>query len=107
MMPEMDGFQFLTALRERPEWRSIPVVVLTSKDLSQEDRLRLTGNVEKILQKGAYSRDALLREVRKVVAQWTGRPPTGEPPDGKSEHGGPGEAGNGTSIAKATTGGTP
>jgi len=36
-----------------------------------EERQRLTGNVEKILQKGAYRRDTLLREVRKAVSQYT------------------------------------
>ena len=75
MMPEMDGFEFLFELRKQEPWQSIPVVVLTSKDLSPEERLRLTGNVEKILQKGAYSRDMLLREVRKTVARYTGRSP--------------------------------
>jgi PAS domain S-box-containing protein len=73
MMPEMDGFEFLTELRLRPEWQSIPVVVLTSKDLTAEERQRLTGNVEKILQKGAYSRDALLHEVKQVVARCAAR----------------------------------
>ena len=75
IMPEMDGFEFLFELRKQEPWQSIPVVVLTSKDLSPEERLRLTGNVEKILQKGAYSRDMLLREVRKTVARYTGRSP--------------------------------
>src|SRR5262249_2894395 len=45
MMPEMDGFEFIEALRARPEWRGIPVVVLTAKELSPEDRRRLTGVV--------------------------------------------------------------
>ena len=73
MMPEMDGFEFLAELRRRPDWMSIPVVVLTSKDLTVEERHRLNGNVEKILQKGAYSRDALLHEVKNVVAQCAAR----------------------------------
>ena len=68
IMPEMDGFAFLAELRKKEIWQSIPVVVLTSKDLSAEERSRLTGNVERILQKGAYSRDTLLHEVRKTVA---------------------------------------
>ncbi|MGI4791362.1 MAG: response regulator, partial [Janthinobacterium lividum] len=68
MMPEMDGFEFARRLRERPEWRTIPVVVLTARDLTQEDRLRLNGDVEKILQKGAWDHDALLREMRQLVA---------------------------------------
>ena len=67
MMPEMDGFEFVSRLREQPDWRTIPVVVITAKDITSEDRLRLNGYVEKILQKGNYDRDALLREVRDLV----------------------------------------
>jgi PAS domain S-box-containing protein len=68
MMPEMDGFEFVAELRKCQEWRTIPVVVVTAKDLTQEDRLRLNGCVEKFIQKGAYSREALLAEVRDLVA---------------------------------------
>jgi signal transduction histidine kinase/CheY-like chemotaxis protein len=67
MMPEMDGFQFLDEVRKRADWRSIPVIVVTAKELSPEDQQRLNGSVEKILQKGAYSREELLREVRDLV----------------------------------------
>ena len=67
MMPEMDGFQVVEALREREAWRPIPIVVVTAKDLTTEDHLRLNGYVEKILQKGAYSREALLAEIRDLV----------------------------------------
>jgi signal transduction histidine kinase/DNA-binding response OmpR family regulator len=67
MMPEMDGFQFLDEIRKRRDWRSIPVIVVTAKELSTEDRQRLNGSVEKILQKGAYSREELIREVRDLV----------------------------------------
>jgi signal transduction histidine kinase/DNA-binding response OmpR family regulator/HAMP domain-containing protein len=68
MMPEMDGFQFVAELRKNEAWRFIPVLVVTAQDLTVEDRLRLNGYVEKILQKQAYSRDALLAEVRDLVA---------------------------------------
>ena len=68
MMPEMDGFQFMEELRKNEAWRSIPVVVVTAKDLTAEDHLRLNGYVEKILQKVAYNRKALLAEVRDLVA---------------------------------------
>jgi CheY-like chemotaxis protein len=67
MMPEMDGFQFITELRKHEVWRSIPIVVVTAKDLTAEDRRRLNGSVEKILQKGAYNREALLSELRDLV----------------------------------------
>jgi hypothetical protein len=42
-------------------------VVVTAKDLTAEDRRRLNGSVEKILQKGAYNREALLSELRDLV----------------------------------------
>ncbi len=74
MMPEMDGFEFVDTLRQKPEWRSIPVVVITAKDLTPEDRLFLNGSlllsgcVKRVMQKGKFSRDELLREVRTLVA---------------------------------------
>ena len=68
MMPEMDGFDVVAALRAHESWRTIPVVVVTAKDLSLEDRQRLSGSVRAILQKGASSRDALLADVRDMVA---------------------------------------
>jgi GAF domain-containing protein/CheY-like chemotaxis protein len=63
MMPEMDGFQFLDHVRTDERWRSIPIIVITAKDLTQEDRQRLNGYVEGILQKGAYKPEELLAEV--------------------------------------------
>jgi CheY-like chemotaxis protein len=68
MMPTMDGFTFIAELRQREEWRTIPLVVLTAKDLTPEERQRLNGSVAQILSKGAYSREALLDEVRRCVA---------------------------------------
>jgi signal transduction histidine kinase/DNA-binding response OmpR family regulator len=67
MMPEMDGFQFLDEIRGREDWHSIPVIVITAKELSAEDQQRLNGSVEKILQKGAYSREELIHQVRDLV----------------------------------------
>ena len=67
MMPEMDGFQFVDRVRAREDWRSIPIIVITAKDLNEEDRQRLNGYVEGILQKGAYKPEELLREVRDAV----------------------------------------
>ena len=73
MMPVMDGFEFLAELRREEAWRHIPVIVLTARDLSAEDRERLNGSVTRILQKGAYGQDALLAEVRSLVAASVGR----------------------------------
>jgi signal transduction histidine kinase/CheY-like chemotaxis protein len=67
MMPRMNGFELLTELRARPEWRSVPVVVVTAKDLTLEERQRLNGHVERILAKSALGLEALLAEVRGLV----------------------------------------
>jgi signal transduction histidine kinase/CheY-like chemotaxis protein len=67
MMPEMDGFEFIDELRQRPEWRSIPVIVLTAKDLTQEDKERLDGQIQRIYQKGSYNRQTLLNEIHTLV----------------------------------------
>jgi CheY-like chemotaxis protein len=68
MMPEIDGFQFLIHLRQKPDWQSIPVVVITAMNLTEAERQQLNGSVTQILQKSAYSRDELLRQVRNLVA---------------------------------------
>jgi signal transduction histidine kinase/DNA-binding response OmpR family regulator/HAMP domain-containing protein len=67
MMPEMDGFEFLEEMRRKDEWRGIPVVVVTARDLTDADRNRLNGGVERIIQK--TDRDDMLREVRSVLAK--------------------------------------
>jgi CheY-like chemotaxis protein len=68
MMPEMDGFEFAAEFRRHESWRTIPIIVVTARDLSREDHERLNGYVQKILQKGAHDRDQLLDEVRELVA---------------------------------------
>jgi DNA-binding response OmpR family regulator len=67
MMPQMDGFEFVAALRQQETGRSVPVVVVTAKELTAEEREQLNRYVEKILRKGAFSRDELLAEVRDLV----------------------------------------
>jgi GAF domain-containing protein/CheY-like chemotaxis protein len=73
LMPEMDGFEFVLEFRRHAEWRQIPVVIITARDLSAEDHQRLNGQVERVLQKGGRSRDALLAEVRDMVATHVAR----------------------------------
>ena len=69
MMPEMDGFQFITALQERPAWRSIPVIVITALDLTAADRARLNSGVEGILLKDSFDPAQLVEIVRRLVAE--------------------------------------
>jgi len=67
MMPEMDGFQFVDRVRQHETWRTIPIVVVTAKDLTKEDRVRLNGYVQEIIRKDAVPREELLAEVRELV----------------------------------------
>jgi len=67
MMPEMDGFEFVSELRLRPEGCDIPIVVITAKEITAEDRERLNGSVSRILQKGSYNRGDLMDEVRRLI----------------------------------------
>ncbi len=67
LMPHLDGFQFINELRKTPAWQATPIIVVTAKDLTDEDRRRLNGFVRQIVRKGAYQRHELLRAVREQV----------------------------------------
>ena len=77
MMPVMDGFEFLEALKERPEWQAIPVVVITSKDLSDADHERLNGKVRNVIGKGNYTESDMLKMLQRVVRQVSNTAPAG------------------------------
>ena len=63
MMPEMDGFELVTALQANASWRDIPVVVVTALDLTPEDRRRLNGGVEQILSKSTLTSAELMTRI--------------------------------------------
>jgi signal transduction histidine kinase/CheY-like chemotaxis protein len=67
MMPSMDGFEVLEAMGQRDEWRDIPVLVVTAKDLSDKEAEWLRARVERIFQKGAYDRARLTQVVGEMV----------------------------------------
>jgi CheY-like chemotaxis protein/anti-sigma regulatory factor (Ser/Thr protein kinase) len=67
VMPEMDGFEFLDALRARADGAQPPVVVLTAMDLTPEDRRRLNGGVQQVLQKGGAESTDLADRIRAVL----------------------------------------
>jgi CheY-like chemotaxis protein len=78
MMPDVDGFEFLAEIRQHAEWRKIPVVVITAKELTEEDRMFLNGSLMlsgcamRLLQKGSFSLDDLGRQVRDLTAAQSG-----------------------------------
>jgi CheY-like chemotaxis protein len=67
MMPVMDGFDFLLEMRSQSEWQDIPVIVLTAKDLTEDDRRVLSGRVEQIVEKGAVTHEQVLNLIRQAV----------------------------------------
>ena len=68
MMPVMDGFEFVMEMRKVEDWREIPIVVVTAKDLTDEDRQRLNGDVVGLIQKSGLDRESLLAQLREQVA---------------------------------------
>ncbi|MEG3876107.1 response regulator [Microcoleus sp. herbarium7] len=67
MLPEMDGFELIAELRKSHSEDPIPIVVITAKDLTTAESQLLNGYVDRVLQKGVYSCDTLLRDVRSIV----------------------------------------
>ncbi len=67
IMPVMNGIQFVEELRKRPEHGDIPIVVITGKEISPEDRAVLNGDVLEILRKGDHASGELLKEVQGLI----------------------------------------
>jgi threonine synthase len=67
MMPEMDGFAVLDALKSSPETASIPVIVSTAKELTPEEKEKLKGQIQALLQKGDFLSDEFLDEVNSLI----------------------------------------
>ncbi|WP_052487543.1 response regulator [Gordoniibacillus kamchatkensis] len=68
MMPEMDGFQLVTELQKQEVWRSIPVVVVTAKSITPDERQKLNGYVQDVIQKGAFDHKNLMAEIHRLIA---------------------------------------
>jgi DNA-binding response OmpR family regulator len=79
LMPGLDGFAVLREMREHAKWRDIPVVVVTSLDLNPDTRLLLDQQAQKVLKKGSYSREELMREVRNSVTDFMRRRASSSP----------------------------
>lgn len=67
LMPGVSGLQFLRQLRSQPEFRTIPVLVVTAADLTPADRLELHAYGAPVLQKKDYSTEALVNEVIELI----------------------------------------
>jgi CheY-like chemotaxis protein len=68
MMPEVSGFDVVDALRMRPATAGIPILVVTAKEVSADDRIRLNGYVTAIIGKVEFDRDRFKHEVQRAIA---------------------------------------
>jgi PAS domain S-box-containing protein len=71
LMPGMDGFEFLTRFRQRPENRPIPVIIWTNKDLTSQDHKRLHNLAQAVVLKGQMQQQSLTDEIRRVLQRAT------------------------------------
>jgi DNA-binding response OmpR family regulator len=69
MMPEIDGFELVERLRQNEQWRSIPIIIMTAKELTEAERQQLNGCVKQVFQKGAYDRATLLSEMHNFLVR--------------------------------------
>jgi CheY-like chemotaxis protein len=67
MMPEMDGFEFLDAIAGRADWRDIPVVVVTAKQLTTAERERLLRQARNVMEKASTTRVEIAAAVSEAV----------------------------------------
>jgi threonine synthase len=63
LMPEVDGFAVLETLKEEEGLEDVPVIVVTAKELTQQERKRLSGHIENLLQKGTFLDEELFKDV--------------------------------------------
>jgi CheY-like chemotaxis protein/anti-sigma regulatory factor (Ser/Thr protein kinase) len=67
MMPVMDGFEFVSKLRRLEKGKDVPVIVISAKDLSDEERRQLSGMVENIIQKDGTETSRMMKEVSDII----------------------------------------
>jgi signal transduction histidine kinase/DNA-binding response OmpR family regulator len=67
LLPELDGLEVINELQATPGGRAIPIVVVTAKELTHAERIRLNSSVAQILQKGSCQLDVLLHQVHQLV----------------------------------------
>ena len=67
MMPGLDGFGLVEAMKSEAALREIPIIVVTAKELSNVERERLNGQIKGLLQKGAFMDTDLLKDIRQAL----------------------------------------
>jgi CheY-like chemotaxis protein len=68
MMPEVNGFDVVEALKKHPDTARIPILVVTARQNTAEDRAKLHGYVTAIMEKGEFDRARFTDEVRRATS---------------------------------------
>jgi CheY-like chemotaxis protein len=68
VMPEVNGFDVVEALRGDESTHAIPIMVLTGKDLTEADKRQLSGHVSTIMSRGSTATVDLLGQLQQIVA---------------------------------------
>jgi len=75
MMPEMDGFEVLSRLKNKEEWAEIPVIIITAKTLKETEKEFLENRVEAIIAKEGMSTDIVLKDISEAMKRLGGEKP--------------------------------
>jgi threonine synthase len=67
MMPQMDGFAVVDAMKADPTLRDIPIIVITAKELTPIEKHRLSGKIKGLLQKGSFMDEDLMSDIHEVL----------------------------------------
>ena len=67
MMPGIDGFEVLDKIRRNNETHDLPVIIVTAKNLTENDRSRLSGQISSIVAKSDTSQSELIKEVKRIL----------------------------------------
>lgn len=73
MMPDIDGFEVTQKIKNNPSTKDIPILILTAKDLTVEDKLRLAGKIENYLRKKHFTKEDLLMHIRDLEITYPAR----------------------------------
>lgn len=69
VMPEMDGFKLLEKIRSTPEYETLPVIVVTAKDLTREEKKQLEKQASSVLLKSPLTPDQLMEKIKKIFEE--------------------------------------